>query len=79
MTCKWGQSDLFTAWRWQSKGQYLPVAIYLSLQTIPYLMRILQRGPSGVIKKLVADGTIRSERIDEFYRRIMRLKKKLKR
>jgi len=34
---------------------------------------------SGVIKKLVADGTIRSERIDEFYRRIMRLKKKLKR
>jgi beta-N-acetylhexosaminidase len=32
----------------------------------------------GVIKKLVAEGEIKSERIDESYRRILRLKKKLK-
>ncbi|MEA3471685.1 MAG: glycoside hydrolase family 3 protein [Thermodesulfobacteriota bacterium] len=34
---------------------------------------------TGVIKKLVAGGEVKSERIDESYRRIMRLKKKLKR
>lgn len=32
----------------------------------------------GVIKKLVAEGEIKSERIDESYRRILRLKKRLK-
>ncbi len=34
---------------------------------------------TGVIKKLVAKGEIKSERIDESYRRIMKLKEKLKR
>ncbi len=34
---------------------------------------------TGVIQKLVTAGEIQSERIDESYRRIMRLKKKLKR
>ena len=34
---------------------------------------------AGIIKKLVAEGEIKSERIDESYRRIMRLKEKLKR
>jgi beta-N-acetylhexosaminidase len=33
---------------------------------------------TGVIKKLVVEGEIKRERIDESYRRIMRLKKKLK-
>jgi beta-N-acetylhexosaminidase len=34
---------------------------------------------AGVIKKLVDEGEIKSERIDESYRRILRLKEKLKR
>jgi beta-N-acetylhexosaminidase len=34
---------------------------------------------TGVIKKLVDEGEIKSERIDESYRRILRLKEKLKR